>query len=89
MPGSEFGFVETPYRKVDKEKGVVTDHIEYLTADEEDNYIVAQANAPLDDEGRFLSEKVNARAPEIVVVPTNRVDYMDVSPSRLSVWLQP
>jgi len=80
---NEFGFVETPYRKVDKGKGIVTDQIDYLTADEEDLYIVAQANAPLDKEGRFLTEKVNARGPEIVVVPANQVDYMDVSPKQV------
>ncbi len=80
---NEFGFIETPYRKVDKEKGVVTDQIDYLTADEEDKYIIAQANVPLDDEGRFLEEKVNARAPEIAVVPANRIDYMDVSPKQV------
>ncbi len=81
---NEFGFIETPYRKVDKERGVVTDEIEYLTADEEDNYIVAQANAPLDDEGRFIHSKVNARhGSEILVVPVDKVDFMDVSPKQV------
>ncbi|MDK2986149.1 MAG: DNA-directed polymerase subunit beta [Clostridia bacterium] len=82
---NEFGFIETPYRKVDKEKGVVTDEIQYLTADEEDQYIIAQANAPLDEEGRFINEKVNARyGHDILVVDANKVDYMDVTPKQ--VW---
>ena len=51
---NEYGFIEAPYRRVDKEKGIVTDEIIYLTADEEDEYIIAQANEPLDEEGRFL-----------------------------------
>lgn len=80
---NEFGFIETPYRKVDKEKGMVTDQIDYLTADEEDKYIVAQANAPLSEDGHFLNDKVDARAPEIAVVPTNKIDYMDVSPKQV------
>ncbi|WP_141304675.1 DNA-directed RNA polymerase subunit beta [Moorella sp. E306M] len=81
---NEFGFIETPYRRVDKEKGVVTNEIHYLTADEEDKYVIAQANAPLDEEGRFLEKRVNARhAGEIVVVPADRVDYMDVSPKQM------
>jgi len=81
---NEYGFIETPYRKVDKERGVVTSHIEYLTADEEDQYIVAQANAPLDEEGRFIEAKVNARhGHDILVVPAERTDYMDVSPKQV------
>ncbi|KAB2951423.1 DNA-directed RNA polymerase subunit beta [Heliorestis acidaminivorans] len=81
---NEFGFIETPYRKVDKEKGAVTEQIDYLTADEEDKYIVAQANAPLDEEGRFTESKVNARhGHEILVVPVEHVDYMDVSPKQV------
>lgn len=81
---NEFGFIETPYRKVDKEKGVVTDEIVYLTADEEDNYTVAQANAPLDEEGRFTDARVNARhGHDILVVPIDRVDFMDVSPKQV------
>ncbi|CEP69611.1 DNA-directed RNA polymerase, beta subunit [Moorella glycerini] len=81
---NEFGFIETPYRRVDKEKGVVTNEIDYLTADEEDKYVIAQANAPLDEEGHFLEKRVNARhAGEIVVVPADRVDYMDVSPKQM------
>jgi len=81
---NEFGFIETPYRKVDKETGKVTDIIEYLTADEEDLYVIAQANAPLDEEGRFAEKKVNARyGSEILVVDSDRVDYMDVSPKQV------
>ncbi len=81
---NEYGFIETPYRRVDKERGVVTSVIEYLTADEEDQFIVAQANAPLDEEGRFVEPKVNARhGHEILVVPVDRVDYMDVSPKQV------
>ena len=81
---NEFGFIETPYRKVDKETGKVTDIIEYLTADEEDLYVIAQANAPLDEEGRFAEKKVNARyGSKILVVDSDRVDYMDVSPKQV------
>lgn len=81
---NKYGFIETPYRKVDKERGVVTDVIEYLTADEEDTFIVAQANAPLDEEGRFVQKRIIARYGEdIIVVPAEDVDYMDVSPKQL------
>jgi DNA-directed RNA polymerase subunit beta len=81
---NEFGFIETPYRKVNKEENMVTDEIAYLTADEEDPFIVAQANAPLDDEGRFVNKKVNARYyKEILFVDSNKADYMDVSPKQV------
>ena len=81
---NEYGFIETPYRKVDKEKGQVTKVIEYQTADEEDNYVIAQANARLDDEGFFVDAKVNARhGSEILVAPINKVDFMDVSPKQI------
>ncbi len=80
---NQFGFIETPYRKVDKENKRVTDEIVYLTADEEEGKVIAQANAPLDENGYFLGDKVNARQPEIVVVPPDRVDYMDVSPRQV------
>jgi len=81
---NEFGFIETPYRKVDKEQGKVSETIDYLTADEEDRFVVAQANEPLDDEGRFINKRVNARyGHEILVVPSERVDYMDVSPKQV------
>ncbi|MGB9921082.1 MAG: DNA-directed RNA polymerase subunit beta [Moorellales bacterium] len=82
---NEYGFIETPYRKVDKERGVVTNEIVYLTADEEEKYVIAQANAPLDEEGRFLKKRVNARfRGDILEVPAEQVDYMDVSPKQ--VW---
>ncbi len=81
---NEFGFIETPYRKVDKETGQVTDEIEYLTADEEDNFVIAQANASLDENRKFASAKVNARhGSEILVVTSDKVDYMDVSPKQV------
>lgn len=79
-----FGFIETPYRRVDPETGKVTNQIDYLTADEEDNYIVAQANALLSDEGEFLDEEVVVRfRGENTVVKKDRVDYMDVSPKQV------
>jgi len=78
-----FGFIETPYRKVDKENKRVTDEIHYLTADEEEGVVIAQANAPLDENGWFAENRVNARTPDIVVVPPERVDYMDVSPKQV------
>jgi DNA-directed RNA polymerase subunit beta len=79
---NEYGFIETPYRKV--KNGVVTEEIEHLTADEEYEYVIAQANAPLDEEGRFIHKKAIARyRHEIVVVPVEEVDYMDVSPKQL------
>ena len=78
---SDYGFIEAPYRRVDKETGVVTDEIVYMTADVEDNYIVAQANEPLDEEHRFVNARVAARdRAEIIEVPRERVDFMDVSP---------
>ena len=81
---NKFGFIETPYRKVDHEKGIVTDEIHYMTADEEDNYVVAQANAKLDDEGRFVEDEVFARfRGENIVVTPDRVDFMDVSPKQV------
>jgi DNA-directed RNA polymerase subunit beta len=81
---NDFGFIETPYRKVDKSTGQVLDEINYLSADEEEEYIVAQANAPLDEEGFFKLDRVEARyGEEILEVPVNRVDYMDVSPKQV------
>lgn len=81
---NRFGFIETPYRRVDPETGKVTDRIDYLTADEEDNYVVAQANVLLADDGSFLEEEVVARFKgENTVVPRDRVDYMDVSPKQV------
>ncbi len=81
---NKYGFMETPYRKVDKANKRVTDEVVYLTADEEDKYIVAQANEPLDENGYFLGERVTARAKDDVLsIPPNRVDLMDVSPKQV------
>ena len=81
---NEYGFIEAPYRRVDNERNLVTDEIVYLTADEEDEYIIAQANEPLADDGHFVDERVMVRARhEIYEVPRNRVDFMDVSPKQL------
>ena len=81
---NEYGFIEAPYRKVDKEKGIVTDEVVYMTADVEDMYIVAQANEPLDKEGHFMRPRVTARhRDEILEVPNETVDYMDVSPKMM------
>ncbi|KKB34858.1 DNA-directed RNA polymerase beta subunit [Bacillus thermotolerans] len=81
---NRFGFIETPYRKVDPDTGRVTDQIDYLTADEEDNYVVAQANARLNEDGSFADEEVVARfRSENTVVKRERVDYMDVSPKQV------
>ena len=78
---NEYGFIESPYRKVDKETGIVSDEVVYMTADVEDNYIVAQANEPLDENNRFKNPRVNARhRDEFLDIETSRVDYMDVSP---------
>ncbi|UXA18892.1 DNA-directed RNA polymerase subunit beta [Mycobacterium sp. SMC-4] len=78
-----FGFIETPYRKV--VDGVVTDDIVYLTADEEDRHVVAQANSPIDDNGRFLEERVLVRRKggEVEQISSSEVDYMDVSPRQM------
>lgn len=81
---NDFGFIETPYRKVNKAKGQVTGEISYLSADEEEDFYVAQANSPLDKKGRFIGERVEARyREEILEVPIKRVDYMDVSPKQV------
>ncbi len=81
---NEYGFIETPYRKVDKETGKVSDDVTYMTADEEDNYTVAQANEPLDENGCLANERVNCRRrDEINAYPREEVDYMDVSPKQL------
>ena len=78
---SDYGFIEAPYRRIDKATGVVTDEIEYMTADVEDKYIVAQANEPLDENNRFVNRKVTARQrAEIIEVDNTVPDYMDVSP---------
>ncbi|MBE3591277.1 MAG: DNA-directed RNA polymerase subunit beta [Firmicutes bacterium] len=79
---NEYGFIETPYRKV--EKGRVTNEIVYLTADEEDDAVIAQANARLNPDGTFVDKRVNVRARhEVTQVPPEQVDYMDVSPKQV------
>ena len=81
---NQYGFIEAPYRKVDKETGRVTDEIVYMTADTEDEFVIAQANEPIDEEGRFIDKKVSARyRDEILEVPGSRIDYMDISPRQL------
>ncbi|AYB41975.1 DNA-directed RNA polymerase subunit beta [Paenibacillus lautus] len=84
---NEYGFIEAPYRWVDPKTGKVTDQIDYLTADEEDNYIVAQANAELNEDGTFADEMVivryNKQSDNILPMPSDRVDYMDVSPKQV------
>lgn len=82
---NEFGFIESPYRKVDKEKGMVTNEINYLTADEEDIYIRAQANEPLDEDGNFVNKRVICRTKNgaVEAIPVNLVDYMDISPKQV------
>ena len=78
---NEYGFIEAPFRKVDKTTGRVTDEVEYMTADVEDDYIVAQANEPLDETGMFVHERVNARHRDgFLEIDRMKVDYMDVSP---------
>ncbi|HAQ98263.1 MAG TPA: DNA-directed RNA polymerase subunit beta [Verrucomicrobiales bacterium] len=79
---NDFGFIETPYRKV--VNGRVTSQLDYLTADREEQFIVAQANAPIDDKGKFQNERVMCRCKgDFIDVPPDRVDYMDVSPKQL------
>ena len=81
---NEYGFIETPYRKIDHETGKVTDIIDYMPADEEDKYIVAQASEPIGEDGRFVNERIRVRhQAEITVVDRDKVDYMDVSPKQL------
>ena len=78
---NEYGFIEAPYRKVDKETGIVTKEVVYMTADVEDNFVVAQANEPLDEDGRFKRPRVNVRyRDKILECDRDSVDYMDVSP---------
>ena len=78
---NRYGFIEAPYRKVNKETHAVTDQVEYMTADVEDDYVVAQANEPLDEEGHFKNRRVAARfRDEVIEVEREKVDYMDVSP---------
>ncbi len=78
---NEYGFIEAPYRKVDKERGVVTDEVVYMTADMEDNYMVAQANTPLTEDNHFARAKVNGRyRDQIMEIDAGNIDFMDVSP---------
>ncbi|MFV0415241.1 MAG: DNA-directed RNA polymerase subunit beta [Chthoniobacterales bacterium] len=79
---NEFGFIETPYRKV--EKGRVTEKVEYLSADRDENFYIAQANAPIDDKGKFTTDRVQSRyRGEFVEISPDQVQYMDVSPKQL------
>jgi DNA-directed RNA polymerase subunit beta len=79
---NEFGFIESPYRKVSNKR--VTDQVDYLTADQEENYVIAQANAPVDEHGKFLLETVSVRyRGDFLEVAPERVDYMDLSPKQL------
>ena len=81
---NKYGFIEAPYRRVDKKTGVVLDEVTYMTADVEDNYHVAQANEPLDEEGHFLNRKITCRYKDTFEeVDPSRADYMDVSPRML------
>ncbi len=81
---NRYGFIEAPYRKVDKERGVVTDEVVYMPADVEDDFLVAQANEPLDADGHFLKERITVRhRGEFYDVENTRADYMDVSPKML------
>ncbi|MBQ3076249.1 MAG: DNA-directed RNA polymerase subunit beta, partial [Clostridia bacterium] len=78
---NEYGFIEAPYRRVDKETGKVTNEVVYMTADVEDDYIVAQASEPLDEEMRFVNRRVAARyRDEILEIDRERIDFMDISP---------
>ncbi|THF79090.1 DNA-directed RNA polymerase subunit beta [Cohnella fermenti] len=84
---NEYGFIEAPYRKIDHTTGKVTTEVVYMTADEEDNYIIAQANAELNEDSTFAEDMVivryNKQADNIVTMPSNRVDFMDVSPKQV------
>ena len=82
---NEYGFIESPYRKYDKETGRITDEIQYLTADEEDIFVRAQANEPLNENGEFINERVVCRTVNgtVELLPANRVDFMDISPKQV------
>lgn len=84
---NEYGFIEAPYRWVDPKTGQVTDQVRYVTADEEDNYVIAQANAKLNEDGSFAEDMVvvryNKQSDNITTMPNDRVDYMDVSPKQV------
>ena len=81
---NDYGFIESPYRKVDKETGTVLDEVIYMTADVEDGFTIAQANEPLDENNQFIDKKITARRlRDFVEVPASEIDYMDVSPRQL------
>ena len=81
---NEYGFIETPYRKVDHKTGKVTDEVVYMPADEEDKYIIAQASEPLNKDGKFVNDRIKVRMrEEITMVDKNQVDFVDVSPKQL------
>jgi len=81
---NEYGFVETPYRKINPETHQVTDEVIYMTADEEDEHVIAQASEPMDEEGRFINKKIKVRyLDEIIEVEADKVDFVDVSPKQL------
>ena len=81
---NKYGFIETPYRIIDKKKGVVTDEVRYFGAVEEDKYIIAQATEPLNEKGKFINKKIKVRyREELMEVPATEVDLMDVSPRQL------
>ncbi|APM37548.1 DNA-directed RNA polymerase subunit beta [Clostridium kluyveri] len=81
---NEYGFIETPYRKVNKKEKIVTNEIVYMTADEEDEYLIGRANEPIDENGKFIDSKITVRDKEdVIVVPAEDVDYMDLSPRQL------
>ena len=80
----EYGFIETPYRKIDPETHRATDEVEYMSADVEDNYIIAQASEPMDENGEFINDRIRVRyRNEIIEVEKDRVQYIDVSPKQL------
>ena len=81
---NEYGFIETPYRRIDPETHQLTDEVEYMSADVEDNYIIAQASEPVDKDGRFINQRVRVRnRNEVIEVDRDRVQYVDVSPKQL------
>ena len=81
---NEYGFIETPYRKVDPETHKLTDIVEYMSADVEDNYIIAQASEPVDKDGKFINKRVRVRFKnEVIEVDSDKVQYVDVSPKQL------
>ena len=81
---NEYGFLEAPYRRVDPETHCLTDEVVYMTADMEDQYIIAQANEPVDEDGRFIASRITCRRrSEIVDVDRNQVDFVDVSPKMM------